>query len=145
MKLKVKRIFKGENYTIGKLYINEGFFCNTLEDKIRNLPKEVKVFGKTAIPAGKYEIDMNSVSNKFKNRSWAKKYNGIVPRLKNVPYFSGVLIHPGNTAEDTDGCLLVGENLQVGKVINSQKYWFILMNKLIKARDCGEKITIEIE
>lgn len=145
MKLKVKRIFKGENYTIGKLYINEGFFCNTLEDKVRNLTKEVKVFGKTAIPAGKYEIDMNSVSNKFKNRSWAKKYNGIVPRLKNVPYFSGVLIHPGNKAEDTDGCLLVGENLQVGKVLNSQKYWFMLMNKLIKARDCGEKITIEIE
>lgn len=145
MKLKVKRIFKGENYTIGKLYINEGFFCNTLEDKVRNLPKETKVFGKTAIPSGTYEIDMNSVSNKFKNRSWAKKYKGIVPRLKNVPYFSGVLIHPGNQEQDTDGCLLVGENLQVGKVLNSQKYWFMLMDKLIKARNCGEKITIEIE
>lgn len=144
MNLKVKRIFKGENYTIGNLYINEGFFCNTLEDKVRNLLKEMKVFGKTAIPSGVYEVDMNSISPKFKNRSWAKKYKGIVPRLKNVPYFSGVLIHPGNQAEDTDGCLLVGENTEPGKVLNSQKYWFMLMDKLIKARDNKEKITIEI-
>lgn len=145
MKLKLKRIFKGSKYTIGHLYINNVYFCDTLEDKVRNLPKEPKVYGETAIPIGTYEVDMNTVSPKFKNRSWAKKYNGIVPRLKNVPYFSGVLIHPGNSDEDTDGCLLVGENLQVGKVLNSQKYWFMLMNKLIKARDCGEKITIEIE
>lgn len=144
MKIRIKRIFKGDDYTIGCMYINDSFFCNTLEDKVRNIPKEVKVFGKTAIPAGTYEIDMNSVSPKFKNRSWAKKYKGIVPRLKNVPYFNGVLIHPGNTAGDTDGCILVGENSSVGKVLNSQKYWFILMDKLIKARDCGEKITIEI-
>lgn len=144
MEIKVKRIFKGDDYTIGNMYINGGYFCNTLEDKVRNIPKEVKVFGKTAIPAGKYEIDMNSISPKFQNRSWAKKYKGIVPRLKNVPYFSGVLIHPGNTAVDTDGCILVGENTQVGKVLNSQKYWFMLMDKLIKANNLGEKITIEI-
>lgn len=144
MEIKIKRIFKGDDYTIGNMYINGGYFCNTLEDKVRNIPKEVKVFGKTAIPAGKYEIDMNSISPKFQNRSWAKKYKGIVPRLKNVPYFSGVLIHPGNTAVDTDGCILVGENNIKGKVLNSQKYWFILMDKLIKANNSGEKITIEI-
>lgn len=144
MEIKIKRIFKGDDYTIGNMYINGGYFCNTLEDKVRNIPKEVKVFGKTAIPAGKYEIDMNSISPKFRNRSWAKKYKGIVPRLKNVPYFSGVLIHPGNTAVDSDGCILVGENSIKGKVLNSQKYWFILMDKLIKANNSGEKITIEI-
>ena len=144
MEIKVKRIFKGDDYTIGNMYINGGYFCNTLEDKVRNIPKEVKVFGKTAIPAGKYEIDMNSISPKFQNRSWAKKYKGIVPRLKNVPYFNGVLIHPGNTAVDTDGCILIGENSIKGKVLNSQKYWFILMDKLIKANNLGEKITIEI-
>lgn len=144
MEILVKRIFKGENYTIGHLYINGTYFCDTLEDKVRNLPKEPKIYGKTAIPAGKYEIDMNTVSPKFKNRSWARKYKGIVPRLKNVPYFSGVLIHPGNQAQDTDGCLLIGQNSVAGKVLNSQKYWFMLMDRLIKARDEGEKITIQI-
>jgi len=119
MEILVKRIFKCENYTIGHLYINGTYFCDTLEDKVRNLPREPKMFGKTAIPAGKYEIDMNTVSPKFKNRSWARKYKGIVPRLKNVPYFSGVLIHPGNTSVDTDGCILVGENSVAGKVLNS--------------------------
>lgn len=144
MNIKVKRIFKGDNYTIGCMYIDEKYFCNTLEDKVRNIPKEVKVFGKTAIPAGKYEIDMNSVSPKFKNRSWAKKYGGIVPRLKNVPYFNGVLIHPGNTQYDTDGCILIGENTVPGKVLNSQKYWFMLMDKLIEANKQKNTITIEI-
>lgn len=144
MEILVKRIFKCENYTIGHLYINGTYFCDTLEDKVRNLPREPKMFGKTAIPAGKYEIDMNTVSPKFKNRSWARKYKGIVPRLKNVPYFSGVLIHPGNTSVDTDGCILVGENSVAGKVLNSQKYWFILMDRLIKAKEAKEEITIEI-
>lgn len=144
MEILVKRIFKGENYTIGHLYINGTYFCDTLEDKVRNLPREPKIYGKTAIPAGKYEIDMNTVSPKFKNRSWARKYKGIVPRLKNVPYFSGVLIHPGNTSVDTDGCILVGENSVAGKVLNSQKYWFILMDRLIKAKEAKEEITIQI-
>lgn len=144
MKLRLKRILKGEKYTIGKLYVNNIYFCDTLEDKVRNLQKEPKVYGKTAIPAGIYEIDMNTVSPKFKNRSWARKYKGIVPRLKNVPYFSGVLIHPGNTSVDTDGCILVGENSVAGKVLNSQKYWFILMDRLIKAKEAKEEITIEI-
>lgn len=144
MKLKLKRVFKGPDYTIGKLFINDVYFCDTLEDKVRNLPKEMKIFGKTAIPYGVYEIDMNFVSPKFKNRSWAKKYKGIVPRLKNVPYFSGVLIHPGNTQYDTDGCILVGQNSSTGKVLNSQKYWFILMDKLVSAKNNDESITIEI-
>ena len=145
MEIRVKRVFRGEDYTIGKLYIDGKYICDTLEDKVRNLPQEVKIHGKTAIPAGIYEINMNTVSPKFKQKSWAKKYKGIVPRLVNVPYFSGVLIHPGNTAADTDGCILVGENSVSGKVLNSQIYFGIIMDKYLwPAKERGEKITIEI-
>lgn len=144
MEILVKRIFKGENYTIGHLYINGTYFCDTLEDKVRNLPREPKIYGKTAIPAGKYEIDMNTVSPKFKNRSWARKYKGIVPRLKNVPYFSGVLIHVGTDQYSTQGCIIVGDNTIRGKVTNSAITFNRLMDKLIVARDKGEEITIEI-
>lgn len=144
MKLKLRRIFKGDKYTIGHLYINNIYFCDTLEDKVRNLPKEPKVYGETAIPAGTYEIDMNTVSPKFKNRSWAKKWGGIVPRLKNVPYFEGVLIHVGNNKDDTDGCIIVGDNQVVGGLVNSTIQFNRLMQRLIDAKKRGESITIEI-
>lgn len=144
MKLKLKRIFKGDKYTIGHLYINNIYFCDTLEDKVRKLPKEPKVYGETAIPAGTYEIDMNTVSPKFKNRSWAKKWGGIVPRLKNVPYFEGVLIHVGNNKDDTDGCIIVGDNQVVGGLVNSTIQFNRLMLRLIDAKKRGESITIEI-
>jgi hypothetical protein len=144
MNLKLKRIFKGDKYTIGHLYINGRYQCDTLEDKVRDLTKEPKVYGETAIPAGIYEIDMNTVSPRFKYKTWARKYKGIVPRLKNVPYFEGVLLHPGNSAADSKGCILCGDNQIVGGLVNSQKHWFLLMDKLIAAIDRGEKITIEI-
>lgn len=144
MKLKLRRIFKGDKYTIGHLYINNIYFCDTLEDKVRNLPKEPKVYGETAIPAGTYEIDMNTVSPKFKNRTWAKKWGGIVPRLKNVPYFEGVLIHPLNKPEETYGCIGVGDNQVVGGLVNSTIQFNRLMQRLIDAKKRGESITIEI-
>ena len=144
MKLKIKRIFKGDKYTIGHLYINNIYFCDTLEDKVRNLPKEPKVYGETAIPAGTYEIDMNTVSPKFKNRSWAKKWGGIVPRLKNVPYFDGVLIHVGNNKDDTDGCIIVGDNQIVGGLVNSTIQFNRLMQRLVDVNKRKESITIEI-
>lgn len=144
MNLKLKRIFKGDKYTIGHLYINNIYFCDTLEDKVRNLPKEPKVYGETAIPAGTYEIDMNTVSPKFKNRSWAKKWGGIVPRLKNVPYFEGVLIHPLNKPEETYGCVGVGDNQVVGGLVNSTIQFNRLMQRLMDAKKKGESITIEI-
>ena len=144
MRLKVKRIFKGDKYTIGHLYINNIYFCDTLEDKVRNLPKEPKVYGKTAIPAGTYEVDMNTISSKFKSRSWAKKWGGIVPRLKNVPYFEGVLIHVGNNKDDTDGCIIVGDNQIVGGLVNSTVQFNRLMQRLIDSKKKGESITIEI-
>jgi hypothetical protein len=87
---------------------------------------------------------MNTVSPKFKNRSWAKKWGGIVPRLKNVPYFDGVLIHVGNNKDDTDGCIIVGDNQVVGGLVNSIIQFNRLMQRLVDANKRKEPITIEI-
>ena len=150
MKLLLKRKAKKENYTIGDLYIDGKLFCNTLEDTDRNLTStmskdeiaKVKVYGKTAIPTGTYVVDMNTVSPKFGKRSWAQPYEGKVPRLQDVPGYEGVLIHPGNTADDTSGCILVGRNKVKGQVVESQNTFKALMEVLIKVRD---EITITIE
>ena len=127
MKLILKRIALRDTYTIGKLYIDGVYFCDTLEDKVRDLNKngkfdngEKKVYGETAIPYGTYKVDMNTVSPRFKNRVWAKPYGGKIPRLLNINSFEGVLIHPGTTSKDTSGCLLVGRNTIVGKLTQSQ-------------------------
>lgn len=147
MKLKLKRIALRDTYTIGKLYIDGVYFCDTLEDKVRDLNKngkfdngEKKVYGETAIPYGTYKVDMNTVSPRFKNRVWAKPYGGKIPRLLNINSFEGVLIHPGTTSKDTSGCLLVGRNTIVGKLIQSQATFHKLMSKLKGQKD----ITIEI-
>lgn len=145
----VKRVAREDSYTIGKLYINDQYICDTLEDTDRNLTKEApldkikntKVYGKTAIPIGRYKVNMNTVSPKFKDRSWAVPYNGYIPRLENVPGFEGVLIHPGNTDEDTLGCILVGKNSTKGQVTNSQNTFHILMKELQKFNEVF--ITIE--
>lgn len=152
MKLTLKRRYTAQTYTIGTLSIDGLPFCDTLEDADRGLhagmtSKEIKankVPGKTAIPKGVYTVNMNTVSPRFKARSWARPYGGIVPRLEAVPGFLGVLIHPGNSAEDTEGCILVGRNTVVGGLTDSVKTYLKLMNLLIAARDRGETITIEI-
>ena len=154
MNITIKRTAKKSAYTIGHMYVDGKFFCDTIEDRDRGLDqsmseeniKHYKVYGKTAIPTGTYKVSMSEVSPKFKSRSWAKKYGGIVPRLIGVKGFSGVLIHPGNKAADTLGCILVGENKVVGQVINSQQTWFRLMdNYLIPARQRGETIYLTIQ
>ena len=140
---------KMEKYTIGKLYIDGEYFADTLEDTDRNLTStmskdkiaKVKVYGKTAIPTGTYVVDMNTVSPKFGKRSWAQPYGGKVPRLQDVPGYEGVLIHPGNTADDTSGCILVGRNKVKGQVVESQDTFHSLMNILKGDND----ITITIE
>lgn len=150
MEILVKRIAKKPTYTIGKLYIDGKYFCDVLEDKDRGLSKDMslkeitakKVYGETAIPTGTYYVEMDKVSPKFKNTKWAKQYKGIVPRLRNVPGYEGVLIHPGNVAKDTYGCLLVGQNKEVGKVINSQATWISLMQILMLDKD-NVSITIQ--
>lgn len=153
MKLLLKRIFKGPSYTIGKLYVNGVFECDTLEDTDRGLTNQMtleeikakKVYGVTAIPTGTYSINMTTVSPKFKDRAWAKPYKGILPRLENVKGYEGVLIHVGNKAEDTLGCILVGENKVKGQVINSTATFYELMTVLLKAQSAGEVIELTIE
>lgn len=153
MKLLLHRRYKGTDYTIGTLYVDGTMFCDTLEDQDRGLTssmsmfgiKAKKIFGKTAIPTGEYTIDMHSISPKFKDRTWAKPYNGIIPRLLNVKGFSGVLIHVGNRPEDTDGCILVGNNTVKGGVVNSATVFHKLMDQLITADSLGETITIVVE
>ena len=142
MKILVKRIAKRPTYTIGKMYLDGKYFCDTLEDTDRNISqstpldtiKKVKLPNNTAIPTGTYKVIVN-VSPKFKR---------LLPRLLNVPGFDGVLIHRGNTDKDTSGCILIGENKVVGKVINSTGYETKLVSILNKAQDNKEGITIEI-
>lgn len=142
MKILVKRIAKRPTYTIGKMYLDGKYFCDTLEDTDRNISqftpidtiKKVKLPNNTAIPTGTYKVIVN-VSPKFKR---------LLPRLLNVPGFDGVLIHRGNTDKDTSGCILIGENKVVGKVINSTGYETKLVSILNKAQDNKEDITIEI-
>lgn len=152
MELNLKRKYKDPKYTIGDLYINDKLFCNTIEDTDRGLKdsmtltdiKAKKVYGQTAIPTGTYEIDMNTVSPKFKDRSWAKPYGGKLPRLIDVKGFDGVLIHVGNTAEDSLGCILVGKNTVKGKVKESTTIFNKLMTLLLKAHLKGETINLII-
>ena len=107
-RVEVKRTFKGEEYTIGKLYIDGHYFCDTLEDKVR--PNGEKIYGKTAIPAGTYKVKM----------TWSPRFKRYLPEILNVPNFTGVRIHSGNTAAETEGCVLLGLNKVKGKVLNSK-------------------------
>ncbi|MEG0891653.1 MAG: DUF5675 family protein [Bacteroidales bacterium] len=141
MELLLKRRFLGETYTIGSLYIDGVYFCDTLEDKTRDLNKngvldgsESKVMHKTAIPYGVYQIVVN-LSPKFKRN---------LPRLLNVPHFEGILIHRGNTDEDSSGCILVGENKVKGKVVNSTGYEIKLVELMNTIQSEREQITIKI-
>lgn len=153
MKLLLRRIFKGPQYTIGKLYVNGVYECDTLEDTDRGLHEtqslleiqSKKVYGETAIPTGVYKLNMNTVSPKFKDRSWAIPYKGILPRLENVKGFEGVLIHVGNKPQDTLGCILVGENKVKGQVINSTASFNKLMKLLLQANIDGEDIELTVE
>lgn len=141
MKLTLKRIALRPTYTIGKLYIDDVYFCDTIEDTVRDLNKngkfdngEKKIHSKTAIPYGTYEIKW-TYSPRF------KKYT---PQLMNVPSFEGIRIHAGNTSADTEGCLILGKNKQVGKVLNSRA----TINKfypIIKEACYNGKVIIEIK
>lgn len=145
MEIRVKRIALKETYTIGRLYIDGEYICDTIEDKVR----DIKIQNETAIPYGRYKVAMNYKSPKYSNfdkYKWAKEYDGYLPRLIDVPEFDGILIHVGNTSLDTSGCILVGENKKKGKVINSVATFNRLMKDyLLKAKEKNENIWIVIE
>lgn len=151
--LLIDRRWKKEKYTIGRLFANGTFLCNTLEDTDRGLTstmslqliKMTKIAGMTAIPRGKYKVVL-SVSPKFKNRPWAKKYGGLVPEIVEVPGYTGVRIHPLTDASQTDGCPGVGDNTIRGKLTNSVKRYCELMDKYIMpAWNAGETIELTIQ
>lgn len=153
MEIKVQRVEKNSECSIGKMYINNVYVCDTLEDPDRGLKdsmseteiKSKKIYGNTAIPSGQYSINMNTVSPSFKDRSWAKPYGGKLPRLQNVKGYEGVLIHVGNTSKDTLGCILVGTKSSNSSISNSTVAFNKLMTELLKAKTKGESIIITIE
>lgn len=154
MELVVDRKWKKQNYTISNLTIDGKWFCNVLEDKDRNLDssmsiakiRELKKPSITAIPKGTYEITLDVISPKYCTNSFYKQVcNGKVPRLLNVKGFEGILIHAGNTDKDTAGCLLVGINLERGKVLKSQETFRKLYKMLSEAKLRGEYIQITIK
>ena len=140
MDLLLKRRYRNDKYTIGDLYIDGVWFSNVLEDTDRGLSSDmteeeiqkIKIYGKTAIPKGRYKIEV----------TYSPKFKRYLPILLNVKGFSGIRIHSGNTAEDTLGCLLVGYNKVKGQVINSR----VTSDKLTALlRNTKEEIYITIE
>ena len=147
MELILERIAKRKTYTIGRLYIQDSvddeylagtkkiYFCDTLEPTWRDYAHGGrKIKGHSAIPEGRYAVVI-SYSPKFKQ--W-------LPILLGVPNFSGIRIHAGNTAKDTEGCILVGENREVGKVLDSRKWLKGIKHKIVAAKERGEPVWITV-
>lgn len=159
MELLLKRIARKPAYTIGRLYVNGKRFCDTVEDKDRDLNRngrfdngETKVYAQTAIPNGRYRVTMKVQSPKYSVKPSYKwwqpdgKTYGLLPRLLNVPSFEGILIHSGNNADSSAGCIIVGNNTIVGGVTNSMStckklYPLLWEAEIVK----GEQIWITIE
>ena len=134
-----------DKYTIGDIWLgrNGRKVCDTIEDKVRDLNWEEKIPSETAIPCGRYRINMHTQSPYFKQKAfYANLCKGYLPRLMDVPLFDGILIHCGNTAQDSAGCIIVGDNKQVGKVLDSQKRFVELYGILKRADD--ERVPIYI-
>ena len=158
MELLLERKFKKSEYTIGRLYIDGRFFCNTMEDTDRGLTQTTpldeirsnpyqprKTFNEdSAIPTGYYKITLDVVSPKYSKRQQYKAIDGKLPRLLDVPGFEGILIHIGNTASDSAGCILVGHNKVRGQVVNSTSTFNELYSLLLDRKRKGEEIFIKI-
>ena len=139
MRLTLIRIANKPTYCIGKLYIDGVYFCDTIEDVDRGLSDEMeveemlkkKVKGETAIPTGIYHVYI----------TYSPKYKKQMPLIDGVKGYSGIRIHSGNTSKDTEGCLIVGKNKQVGKVLESRKTYNALFKQLVSTK---ERIIIDI-
>lgn len=133
------RIANKPTYTIGKLYIDGCYYCDVLEDTDRGLDDDMKeseilkkkIKGQTAIPTGTYPVKI----------TYSPKYKKLMPLIENVKGYSGIRIHSGNTHKDTEGCLLVGKNKEVGKVLESRKTFNALYKILTETK---ENIIIDI-
>lgn len=135
MDLLLDRIYKGETYTIGKLYINGVYFCDTIEDKVRILNSyEDKVYAETAIPIGRYKVIL----------SYSPHFKRTLPELLSVEFFKNIRIHNGTDEKDSAGCIIVGENKIKGKVVNSKVTLNKLMEILQPAWDRKEPIFITV-
>lgn len=143
MEILIKRIAKKSTYTIGKLYVDNEYFCDTLEDKDRGLKDtmsveeilKIKVKHETAIPTGNYNVDI-TYSPRFKKQ---------LPIVFNVKGFDGIRFHSGNTDKDSSGCVLLGENKVIGKVINSRVTCEKFISLLTGAKNKQEKIILKIK
>ena len=140
MELVLTRIAKRKTYTIGRLEIEGAgenlYFCDTLEPTWRDYKNGGrKVKGRSAIPEGCYAVVI----------SWSPKFGAWLPILLGVPNFSGIRIHAGNTAADTEGCILVGKNKLVGQVVDSRIWLYRLKKKIVEAKDRGEAVWITIK
>ena len=133
VKLDLLRVILGAKTTIGVLSIDGKEECFICEDTYRP-PGEAKVPKRTAIPEGTYEIVINR----------SPRFGRDLPRLLNVPGFEGILIHPGNDADDTEGCLLPGRTASFSFVGESVLSFNELFAKLKSASDLGGKITITV-
>ena len=147
MELILERIAKRKSYTIGRLYIQKlvpeeyrtyeckEYFCDTLEPTWRDYKNGAyKIKGRSAIPEGRYAVVI-SYSPKFKQ--W-------LPILLGVPKFEGIRIHVGNTAKDTEGCILVGKNKLVGQLVDSRIWLHRLKQKIVEAKDRGEAVWLTV-
>ena len=132
MKLRLERTWCGPKCTIGQLLVDGASECFTLEDVVR--ADGVKVYGETAIPAGSYPVTITP-SARFKRD---------LPLIENVPNFEGIRIHPGNTAEDTHGCVLVGRTKGPDFVGESKAAFAALYAKIAAALDAGDAVTLEV-
>ena len=146
------RIFRGAEYTIGRLLADGEFVCDTMEPADRGLDasmkvediRRVKARGVTAIPTGCYALTLDVRSPRLGQRAAYAMCQGRVPRLEAVPGFEGVLLHVGNYPEDTQGCILVGHNLVRGQLLRSREAFERLYGLLRAARRRGERIELVV-
>lgn len=148
MEIRIDRAWKKKGYTISRVFLDgvrwgDGKkFCNALEDEDRGLTSDMtvdqvlakKVYGKTAIPTGRYKVTM----------SWSPKFKKDMPLVNAVKGFTGIRIHSGNTADDSLGCILIGVNDKVGWISNS-RYWTNMLTGIIKAAlDRGDTVYLKV-
>jgi len=138
----LERLFCKPTHTVGVLSIGDRPFCNTLEDPVRDYNKdgdledegEMKIYGETAIPYGRYKVDV----------TYSPKFKRDLPIILDVKHFIGIRIHRGRTVKNTAGCVLVGDNTKKGELSNGEYYEKKLTAMLKAYKTAGEELYINI-